>query len=224
MSQEIVKSSWLSEDEKKIVRSQFFTPTATPAEMIYCMKVAENFNLNPILKQIFFVPRKAQVNGQWVEKIEPLVGRDSFLTLAHRSGKFAGIDTTVEMGKAYIRKNGGWDMIDDLNATCRVYRTDVKEPFVVQVSYNEYVQKTKDGTPTKFWNEKPETMLKKVAESQALRKAFDITGLNSLDERNDIFVEVEEPRQATQIPKKQEDAFGYDRVTDEVLEANFEDI
>lgn len=223
MSTEITaKSKWLNDEEKKIIRSQFFPPSASVLEMQYCMKVAENFNLNPILKQIFFVPRKAQVNGQWVEKIEPLVGRDSFLTLAHRSGKFAGIETTVEMGNAYIRKSGSWETISDLIATCKVFRTDVKEPFVVQVSYNEYVQTTRDGTPTKFWNEKPETMLKKVAESQALRKAFDITGLNSIEERSDIYVY--EPRQAGQTNIVQEDVMDVDSNTGEVKEMSIEDL
>ena len=60
-------------------------------------------------------------------------------------------------------------------------------PFIVEVAYSEYVQTTSRGDITKFWKEKPKTMIKKVAESQALRKAFDITGLYSKDEINDYF-------------------------------------
>ena len=83
-TEQIAKSNWLSQDEKKIIKVQFFPPNATDMDMIYCMKVAETFNLNPILKQIFFVERSANIDGRWITKIEPLAGRDSFLTLAHR--------------------------------------------------------------------------------------------------------------------------------------------
>ena len=70
-AEQITKSKWLSQDEKKIIKAQFFPPNATDIDMIYCMKVAETFNLNPILKQIFFVERSANINGQWITKIEP---------------------------------------------------------------------------------------------------------------------------------------------------------
>mgnify|MGYP007017067282 CR=1 FL=1 len=43
------------------------------------------------------MPRRSKVNDQWIEKVEPLAGRDSFLTLAHRTGKFAGIESKVEI-------------------------------------------------------------------------------------------------------------------------------
>mgnify|MGYP002355624818 CR=1 FL=1 len=97
MSQDLVKTDieWLSPENNKIIRSQFFPPNASDAEMQYCIGVAKAFNLNPILKQIYFVPRRSKVNDQWIEKIEPLAGRDSFLTLAHRSGKFDGIESKI---------------------------------------------------------------------------------------------------------------------------------
>ena len=58
MSNDIVKTEnveWLSPENKKIIRSQFFPPNATDGEMQYCIGVAKAFNLNPILKQIYFV-------------------------------------------------------------------------------------------------------------------------------------------------------------------------
>ena len=163
-SKDIAKSDWITKEEKAIVISQFFPPKTKDAEMIYCMKVAESFNLNPILKQIFFVPRRSKVNNQWVDKVEPLAGRDSFLTLAHRSGKFAGIESSVAIKETPVLKDGKWSRENDLVATATVYRSDTDKPFIVCVNYREYVQTTKEGVPTKFWKEKPETMLKKVAE------------------------------------------------------------
>ena len=69
---------WLSDENKRIIRKQFFPPNATDSDMQYCIAVAKSFNLNPILKQIYFVERRAKINGEWHSKIEPLAGRDSF--------------------------------------------------------------------------------------------------------------------------------------------------
>jgi len=195
------QDGWMNDDQKKVIRKQFFPPDATVEDMKYCMQVAESFNLNPILKQIYFVPRKAKINGQWSNKIEPMAGHASFLTLAHRSGKFGGLETTLNIQSTPKFENGKWEDDRDLVATCKVWRTDSQQPFIVEVAYSEYVQKTKDGVPTKFWKEKPKTMLKKVAESQALRKAFDITGLYSKEEMGNDYEY--QQHQETQI----EDAF-----------------
>ena len=162
-AEQIAKSNWLSQDEKKIIKAQFFPPNATDMDMIYCMKVAETFNLNPILKQIFFVERSANIDGKWITKTEPLAGRDSFLTLAHRSGKFAGIDSDCTIKQTAVLQDGEWVTKNELVATARVYRTDNERPFCAEVEYGEYVQRTKDGSITKFWRDKPKTMLKKGA-------------------------------------------------------------
>ncbi len=173
-------STWLSPEDLEFVKKQFFPITAQVADIENCLTVARTFNLNPILKQIYFVGRKAQVNGQWFEKVEPMVGRDGFLNLAHRSGKKFAIKTTSAIQTTPKLVNGQWQEAKDLVATCTV-NVDGME-FVVEVAYGEYVQKTKEGNPTKFWAEKPDTMLKKVAESQALRKAFNVHGLYSAEE------------------------------------------
>lgn len=201
MSNEIVTIDWLSEENKKIIKNQFFPPNATPADMQYCIGVAKTFNLNPILKQIYFVPRRSQVNGQWIEKVEPLAGRDSFLTLAHRTGKFAGIESKVEIKETPIMVEGKWTRQNDLVATATVYRKDTERPFVVSVNYREYVQTNKDGKPTNFWASKPETMLKKVAESQVLRKAFDITGLYAEEEYEERYINSD--RKSEDVPKQE---------------------
>ena len=202
-TEQIAKSNWLSQDEKKIIKAQFFPPNATDMDMIYCMKVAETFNLNPILKQIYFVERVTNINGQRISKIEPLAGRDSFLTLAHRSGKFAGIESECGIKQKAVLQDGEWMNKNELVATARVYRTDNERPFCAEVSYGEYVQRTGKGEITKFWREKPETMLKKVAESQALRKACDISGLYSVDEVGENEDKDDKRPQKLQTPKTQ---------------------
>jgi len=174
-----------SNEDMNIIKTQFFPQNATQSDIDYCMGVAKSLGLNPITKEIWFIERKAQVNGQWVSKIEPMAGRDSYIKVAHRSGDFGGIESVSELKEVPTLINGNWETKKDLIATAKVYKRGIDKPFIAEVNYNEYVQRTKDGKPTKFWNEKPHTMLKKVAESQALRKAFNITGIYDEAETRD---------------------------------------
>ncbi|RBQ31400.1 phage recombination protein Bet [Arcobacter sp. FW59] len=188
--EEYKKSDWLSKEEKTVIDRQFFPHGASVDDKRFCMQVAEQLNLNPLLKQIYFVPRKTNIgtqqNPNWVEKVEPIAGRDSYLTLAHRTGQFAGIESYVKIEpRPTLNDKGKWINEDDLVAYATVYKKGFDKPFTVSVRYTEYAQKTNKGDVTKFWKEKPETMLKKVAESQVLRKAFNITGLYDESELGD---------------------------------------
>lgn len=188
--QEYKKSDWLTDNEKSVIDRQFFPHGASSDDKRFCMQVAEQLNLNPLLKQIYFVPRKTNIgtpqNPNWVEKVEPIAGRDSYLTLAHRTGQFAGIESYVKIEPCpTLKDNSKWVNEEDLVAYATVYKKGFDKPFIVSVRYSEYVQKTNKGDVTKFWKEKPETMLKKVAESQVLRKAFNITGLYDESELGD---------------------------------------
>lgn len=164
-------------DQMAVIESQFFPTGASKAEQAYCFSVARELCLNPITREIFFVSRRQKVGDRWVTKVDPMVGRDGFLSIAHRTNMFAGIETSADIREVPQLLNGKWVVIPQLVAECSVWRKDSNKPFTVQVAYNEYCQKTAEGQPTRFWAEKPETMLKKVAESQALRKAFNIHGV-----------------------------------------------
>jgi len=164
-------------EQMAVIESQFFPSGASKAEQQYCFSVARELCLNPITKEIFFVNRRQKINDKWVNKVEPMVGRDGFLSIAHRTNQFAGIETTAGIREVPQLEDGKWRPKHQLVAECTVWRKDSSKPFTAQVAYNEYCQKTAEGNPTKFWLEKPETMLKKVAESQALRKAFNIHGV-----------------------------------------------
>ena len=180
-----VNSAITFDNEKlNLIREQFFPKNTSEVEMQYCLSVAKQYGLDPILKQIFFLKRRSQdkTTGLWTDKVEPLVGRDGFLTIAHKTDCFGGIESICEVKSIPVLSNGEWTTIQDLVATCKVYRKDSSHPFVAEVAYTEYVQKSKDGKVTSFWADKPQTMLKKVAESQALRKAFNISGIFTPEE------------------------------------------
>ena len=181
MSNALVKMDF-DKEQMAVIESQFFPSGASKAEQQYCFSVARELCLNPITKEIFFVKRRQKIGETWINKVEPMVGRDGFLAIAHRTNQFAGIETNVSIRDVPQLENSQWVFRKQLVAECMVWRKDSSKPFTAQVAYNEYCQKTNEGTPTKFWAEKPETMLKKVAESQALRKAFNICGVYSPEE------------------------------------------
>jgi hypothetical protein len=94
----------------------------------------------------------------------PYITRDGLLHIAHRSGVLDGIETSEPT------------VIDDYwRVSCSVYRKDMSRPFTY---YGRY--------PTKGGNQKfaPE-MATKVAESMAMRRAFDVAA-PAQDERWDV--------------------------------------
>lgn len=127
----------------------------TANEKVQFFNVCLAYNLNPIKKEIYAVKY-----GQNPASI--IVGYEVYIKRAERSGKLDGYDVKTE-GNI---KDGS------LKAIVTIYRKDWSRSFVHEVYYSEYVQRTKDGQVTKFWAEKPITMLKKVAISQGFRLCF----------------------------------------------------
>ena len=145
----------------------------TDNEFLLLMQLAKTYQLDPFAKQIWAV--KYGNNPAAI-----FCGRDGFLAIAHRSGKFDGMESGT-------RKDG-----DDLIGWCRVYRKDMSRPFEVEVSLSEY------STGKNLWLTKPKTMIVKVAESHALRRAFGISGLYAPEEIDTG--DRPEPRYVSEVP------------------------
>lgn len=118
------------------------------------LELAKRYKLDPFARQI------------WATPAGIFVGRDGFLTLAHRSGDFDGMETTFEErdGKLF-------------SATCTVYHKKMSHPFRVTVRYDEFFRPTPPGKKAGAWEKMPYVMLQKCAEAHALRRAFCVTGL-----------------------------------------------
>ena len=142
---------------------------ATNEEFELYLYTANRFGLDPLLKQIWCVKYKG-------EKAQIYVARDGYLEIAHRSGQFNGLESGMK---------------SNTTAYAKVYRKDMQYPFAVEVEMNEY------STNMSVWKTKPKTMLIKVAESQALRKAFSISGVYSPEEMGQWEMEV----QGIEIPR-----------------------
>lgn len=118
------------------------------------IEIAKTFNLNPFRKEIYCT--------KYGENFSIIVGYESYIKRAERTGQLNGWNATTS---GNIKEG-------NLKAIITIHRKDFAMPFTHEVYYSEYVQKTKDGRITKFWNDKPITMIKKVGISQAFRMCF----------------------------------------------------
>ena len=143
--------------EKLQLIRDMFAKGASDNEFGVMIELANRYQLDPFSKQIWLVKygdNPAQI----------FCGRDGYLAIAHRSGQFDGI------------QSGSRIEDNELIGWCRVYRKDMSHPFEVEVYASEY------STGKNLWRDKPRTMIQKVAEAHALRRAFSISGLYSPEE------------------------------------------
>ena len=153
-----VDSPTLDEGKISLIKAKV-CPNCTNTEFELLMYMANMYNLDPLLKQIWavkFGDSPAQIYA----------GRDGFLEIAHRSGHFDGMETIVHYDKDE----------KPMSATCIVWRNDMTHPFTANVLFREY------NTGKNLWASKPAVMIGKVAESVCLRKAFSVSGLYSPEE------------------------------------------
>ena len=139
----------------KTVRA-YINKDASDQEIALFLNQCVMFNLNPFKREIYLIKYGNQ-------PATFVVGYDAYLKRAERTDKYGG----MKSGTIDDPKTGR-----PLKAWVKVYRKDWAEPLEHEVYLDEYIQKTKEGRPTRFWAEKPRTMLKKVAISQAFRMAF----------------------------------------------------
>lgn len=181
------------EDLKKWKR--LFAQNATDDEFIMFVELAKRYDLDPFKGQIFLLKSKNNPN----DPAKIFVSHAGLLHIAHKSGKFAGMKTMM------ITKDGKEALVCDPDeikgAVSYIWRSDCAEPITIAVYFNEYRQ------PLRIWQTKPQTMIKKVAESHAIRRAFDLGGLYIAEEISEVFVsandeEYQEEKQPKQAKKE----------------------
>lgn len=172
---------------------------ATDDEFALFVHQCERTGLDPFAKQIYCLQRRTQDDeGKWINAMGTQVAIDGFRLVAQRTGKYRG-----QKAPEFFDKGGNgrevWldSKVPPVAVKVGVLHADFDEPLYAIAMYDEYVQRKRDGTPTKQWREKPTIMLAKCAEAQALRKAFphELSGLYTDDE---IPQDVDEP--ATALP------------------------
>lgn len=151
----------------------------TNEEMMALLIVADQYNLNPFLREIYAFPGK---NGG----IHPIVPIDGWLKIINSHPQFDGMvtdDTLDKTGKL-------------IAVTCTIYRKDRQHPTTV----TEYMAECYRETNAWKWKAR---MLRHKAVIQSSRYAFSLSGISDPDEAERI-IEGEvlrEERPAINMPK-----------------------
>jgi len=152
---------------------------ATVAEFEMFVQFCKSTGLNPFKKEIWFI--KDQQSG----RLQMMTGINGFWTLANSFPEFDGAETGM------ISATGEWvKSVPDgsfIGAWCRVYRKDRRIPQEGEALLADYKK------PRGMWTSAPRIMIKKVAESIALRKAFP-SQLNGLYTAEEMPAEYQPPR------------------------------
>lgn len=142
-----------------IMPSQSGRPSATTEQVISFLAVANEYNLNPLTKEIYAFPAKG--GG-----IQAIVSIDGWLKIINSHKQFDGMvfnDCFDESRRLF-------------SVTCSMFRKDRKHPVEVTEYFNEC---NKETEPWKKW---PARMLRHKAAIQAARYAFGFSGIVDPDE------------------------------------------
>jgi len=163
-------------------------PTLNQNELLLFIYRAQKLGLNPLEGEIFAHSSEVTVNGEKQRKIVMIVARDGKRRKASETGHLQ----SIKIEAIYIKVTKGEDGLDTAvivkpweqgklwGAVCTIRRNDLPEDFTVTVPLSEYDK----GYST--WAKIPETMIKKVAESQCLSLAFpELAGVYDESERFD---------------------------------------
>lgn len=179
MANDIVKLDF-TPDQVALIKSQI-APKATDQELALFLYQCKRTGLDPMARQIYAIHRKQKdAKGNYVEKMTVQTSIDGFRVIAERSCDYAGQDEPIF---EKCETNGKEDLY--CKVTVYRFRGDVRYPAAVGVAYwSEYAQKDFNGNLSQMWAKMPRTMLAKVAEALALRKAYpqDLSGLYTGDE------------------------------------------
>lgn len=130
-------------------------------QLMAFLMVADQYKLNPFVKQIYAFPAKG--GG-----IQPIVGIDGWLAIMNGHPEFDGIEYSDQFDP---------DDPERLVAiTAKVYRKDRKHP----VEATEYMAECSRNTEP--WKQWPRRMLRHKATIQAARAAFSLSGIMDPDE------------------------------------------
>ncbi|MBM3253109.1 MAG: phage recombination protein Bet [Candidatus Omnitrophica bacterium] len=179
---------YFSEEEKQTIAETVARGLTVPQTKIFFYQ-CQALGLNPLLNEICAVTYRLK-DGSTQMSIQ--VMRDGFLKIAHRSGKFAGMESGVKWieGEAGKMEMVGW---------AKVFHKDFQVPLYQEADFKEYAIMERGGKPT-LWAAKPRTMIKKVAESMALRKAFNVAGVYATEEMEKEIVELSASNELPRLP------------------------
>ena len=170
----ISKVSGFSIEEVAIVKANI-AKGVNDSELAYFLNVCKTVGLNPFIKEIWaYKDNKGN--------LLVFAGRDGFLTKAQQSPTYNGLRSSevrekdeyqADIPNGKIKHTFSFkDRGVIVGAYAIVFRKD-GEPTVETVEFSRY------DRDFGAWKTHPEAMIKKVAETNALKKAFGISGIQS---------------------------------------------
>lgn len=185
----VIPSAGLITNEKiEILRDTMFR-NFTDGEINFCKAVCDRLNLDPFAKQIHFTKHRDNSTGK--ETITTIVGIDGTRAIASRSEAYAGSSEPV-----YEQDEKGFPVKATV-AVRKIVQGVVCE-FTASARWDEFYPGDKKGF---MWRKMPFLMLGKVAESQALRKAFpsELSGIYVAEEMDQAGVNLQGEKKAKEI-------------------------
>lgn len=156
-----------SQNYVQLVKNQIAKDLNQDEFAMYLM-MAKRFRLDPLARQITpVVFSKDDPNRRRVSYVTTI---DGLRLVAHRTNEFAGIDEPVFTYQG--------NQVTHCSIIVYKFVQNQRVGFSAKVKFGEYT------TGMNLWKQKPETMIAKVAEAHALRKAFpqELSGIYTSDE------------------------------------------
>lgn len=177
---------------------EMYANTLNETEFMTFIQIGKSTNLNPFLREIWAVKY-----GNNTANI--FIGRDGYRKVAqenpdydyHHSDAVYSNDSFSIKNCEVSHEYSGADRGNLIGAYCIVKRKNSSKPFFNYVEIKEY------STGKSLWGSKPATMIKKVAEAQCLRMAFQSIFCGTYDEsenwKNDTNIKLENTEHYSKI-------------------------
>lgn len=149
---------------------------ASNEQTVALLIVADQYGLNPFLKELYAFPAKG--GG-----IVPVVGIDGWLRIINEHQQFDGMEFEQ----------------DDESCTCKIHRKDRGHPIII----TEYLDECRRNTDP--WNNAPKRMLRHKAIIQCARVAFGFVGIHDEDEGKIIaaeYTDISKDRENIPMPEE----------------------
>ena len=193
---------------------------ATEEDLKVYFHQIQRTGLDPYIGQIHMIGRRSSEYDHqtkektWKTKYTIQTGIDGFRLIGRRAADQAG--ETISMDAAeWLAEDGTWRPAWSnkwglpIAARVKIYRQG--QPFTAVAMFDEYAQKTRNGTLTQMWQQRPAGQLSKCAEALAWRMAFpqDLAGMYTAEEMHqagnaDTSLGYEQQEQAQQAQQAQD--------------------
>ena len=161
LTPQIVREYLVSGDKERV----------TIQELAMFINLCKFSGLNPWLKEAYCIKYGSELATM-------VVGKEAFQKRAENHPAFDGCESGImvmhpEVGEIEYR-TGCFRLPDEniIGGWAEVWRKDRTHSTRIEVSFDEYAGRKKDGSLNGQWSKKPGTMIRKVAVVQALREAF----------------------------------------------------